>query len=444
MEPRPHQEFRVSNGSAITSSIEQSQPESRSLSSGSQLCATCQQLDLSINDFLRIQTDGRKGGYLGREDKYIGFYDEIMERTYCPLCRLVARAVCNEPTYGLLSRGGMQRSSTRYKIYLHTKVAGGCMFAPQSPYTFWLFIKTEPEIEEIHHWWSFLVMLGESAPPAVSDILLARRLEPQIDIACIRRWLGECTEQHKKCSKPWWVEEERSESLSTFRVIDVHEQRVVWITRSKKYAALSYVWGTTAPFRATKANMVALEQEGGLRSVASQIPKTILDAMRLVEDLGESYLWVDSLCLVQDDDIGLLSMIEKMDVIYSNAHFAIVAASGGNANDGLAGLYQQRGKERQYIEEVRPNLYVALCEDVELQMLKSKYETRAWTYVLSCYLWNARHLKLIGVDDSDFKNVFSRGGKSSFGIQECSCNAKRKPIVKTSTKDARYHTGILV
>ena len=167
------------------------------------------------------------------------------------------------------------------------------MFAPQGGYTFWLFIQTEPKIEEVPIQWSFFVMLGESAPPAMSDILLARRLELQIDLGRIRRWLGECTEQHKKCSKPWWVQGEHSELLSTFRVIDVHKQRVVWITRSNKYAVLSYVWGTTAVFRATKANMVALEQEGGLRRVASQIPKTILDAMRLVEDLGERYLWVD-------------------------------------------------------------------------------------------------------------------------------------------------------
>ncbi|KAK4168866.1 hypothetical protein QBC43DRAFT_284117 [Cladorrhinum sp. PSN259] len=57
------------------------------------------------------------------------------------------------------------------------------------------------------------------------------------------------------------------------------------------------------PFEALQSNIVALQQKGALITVGATtapLPQTILDAIRITNLLGERYLWVDRLCIVQD------------------------------------------------------------------------------------------------------------------------------------------------
>jgi hypothetical protein len=71
------------------------------------------------------------------------------------------------------------------------------------------------------------------------------------------------------------------------------------------------------------------------------IPRTILDAMRLVESLGERYLWVDSLCIIQDDEVFKYEEVNDMASIYVNACVTIVAARGKDSNFGLRGVLRR-------------------------------------------------------------------------------------------------------
>lgn len=65
--------------------------------------------------------------------------------------------------------------------------------------------------------------------------------------------------------------------------------------------------------------------------------------------LGFRYLWNDSLCIVQDDEIDIDSQIDKMDAMNSQADLTIVAGSGAHADVGLPGVsvsrrFSQRSK----------------------------------------------------------------------------------------------------
>ncbi len=62
------------------------------------------------------------------------------------------------------------------------------------------------------------------------------------------------------------------------------------------------------------------------------------DAIKFTEMIGERYLWVDRLCIVQDDFEAKHAQIHNMGPIYANAYFTKVAALGTSADYGLRGI----------------------------------------------------------------------------------------------------------
>ena len=67
------------------------------------------------------------------------------------------------------------------------------------------------------------------------------------------------------------------------------------------------------------------------------LPRTIRDSITFTDRIGETYLWVDSLCIVQDDEDEKREHLQNMGSIYANACFTLVAAEG-TAFSGLRGL----------------------------------------------------------------------------------------------------------
>nr|PNR53869.1 hypothetical protein PHYPA_007544 [Physcomitrium patens] len=82
--------------------------------------------------------------------------------------------------------------------------------------------------------------------------------------------------------------------------------------------------------------MARLREDGGVSVVTS---KSIVDAISLVEIFGLEYLWVDALCIIQDDDEDRKTQIANMDVVFTCAVLTIVSAAGSDANGGLPGIF---------------------------------------------------------------------------------------------------------
>jgi hypothetical protein len=106
------------------------------------------------------------------------------------------------------------------------------------------------------------------------------------------------------------------------------------------YVTLSYVWGNVKNLTNTKAKLSILKKPCSLLDlkVLEKLPNTIKGAMNLVEYLGERYLWVDALCIIQDDDEWKYHQINNMASIYTNYYLTIIAADADDANYGLRGL----------------------------------------------------------------------------------------------------------
>ena len=203
----------------------------------------------------------------------------------------------------------------------------------------------------------------------------------KINVPLVTMWLHECENQHGiKCSKHGWSVVMRKPSF--LRVIDVQENCIVEVANPEecRYAALSYVWGGVQHLQLQRYNKAELMEKNGLKVYDWAISKTILDAMTVVQQIGERYLWVDSMCILQDDDDSeKLKQINSMDQIYGSALFTIVAADATNADVGLEGVRRGSRSVVQLAEEVRPSFHIMAPLVTPQHLDKSPWNMRAWT-----------------------------------------------------------------
>jgi hypothetical protein len=206
-----------------------------------------------------------------------------------------------------------------------------------------------------------------------------RYVAAQASIPLIRAWLHQCESMHGKDCMPSSrlpVERDREPTF----VVDVIQSCLVDTPPQCRYVALSYVWGTAPVFRHLIENTRDLRKINSLRSLP--IPATIRDAITLVHATGERYLWVDSICIIQNDLKMQQAEIMRMGSIYSRALFTIIAAYGDHANCGLPGV------EHGTREQVQRILKLGGCElltVIDIHKTPSgidgtTWAQRAWTF----------------------------------------------------------------
>lgn len=98
-----------------------------------------------------------------------------------------------------------------------------------------------------------------------------------------------------------------------------------------KYVALSYCWGGDQVYKTTSERLPAYS----LSIQWDILPKTIQHAVKVTSALDIKYIWVDSLCIIQDDDNDKAREIASMPNIYNEATVTIVAAAAKSAGEGF-------------------------------------------------------------------------------------------------------------
>lgn len=98
-----------------------------------------------------------------------------------------------------------------------------------------------------------------------------------------------------------------------------------------EYLTLSYVWGGDQIHKTTTANLSSYEQ--GI--AASLLHSTIRDAIYVTHMLGFRWLWIDSLCIIQDSDEDKAHEIGRMHHIYRYSHLTIMAASANGVSESF-------------------------------------------------------------------------------------------------------------
>ncbi|KAF8972430.1 heterokaryon incompatibility protein-domain-containing protein [Flammula alnicola] len=188
-----------------------------------------------------------------------------------------------------------------------------------------------------------------------------------------------------------------TDAIPSFRLIDVEDNCIISAPKNPKYAALSYLWGQADFLKTLKRNVDTLSQPGALMrpEFREKMSRTVLDAMQVVRELNLRYLWVDSLCMIQDDaTAGHADSVSKMDIVYGASFITIIAATGVDANAGLPGVRPGTRGQRQCVEEIAPGFRLAFKEFYQNYIKDSVYYTRAWPFQEQ--LFTPRSLIFIG------------------------------------------------
>jgi hypothetical protein len=171
-------------------------------------------------------------------------------------------------------------------------------------------------------------------------------------LATIKLWLHECVHSHDNCQR---LASEKHTGSSPTRLIelrDLADPRLILsegVTNEDRlcYATLSHRWHNAENMpRLLEVNYLTFQKGISL----SSLPKVFCDAMEICRYLGIRYLWIDALCLIQDDPADCEREIASMGDIYANAYVNLGATGAAEKQErGLCYQSEQEGKLPFYL-----------------------------------------------------------------------------------------------
>ncbi|RAL02647.1 uncharacterized protein BO80DRAFT_472073 [Aspergillus ibericus CBS 121593] len=156
-----------------------------------------------------------------------------------------------------------------------------------------------------------------------------------IDFAPVRDWLAYCEgdSNHAGCKglPCQWV----AIPGTTFKLIDLEERCIVVAPDKCDYLVLGCVPKGSDSLRLTRETRRTLARPGGLTASWPEISKTVQDAILVCKVLGERFLWVDCLCIMQDDSRDQKFQNLRLPQIYAQAKCLLAPVSAETTDDRL-------------------------------------------------------------------------------------------------------------
>ncbi|KAK5659453.1 hypothetical protein OQA88_654 [Cercophora sp. LCS_1] len=149
-------------------------------------------------------------------------------------------------------------------------------------------------------------------------------------LARLKSWLDKCMSEHRNC--------QFHESKLPTRVIDVgspstEPRLMLSYGKLGRWVALSHCWGGSIPIRTEQDSIERHKQSLPF----STLPPTFQDAILITRALGIPYIWIDSLCIIQDSPDDWLSESGLMHSVYRDAVLTIAAEAAASSNEGIRG-----------------------------------------------------------------------------------------------------------
>lgn len=109
-------------------------------------------------------------------------------------------------------------------------------------------------------------------------------------------------------------------------------------TIAAPYACLSYCLGADLDGVVTTKKANLQEHQAGI--MISTLPKTVQDAATICLRLGIRYLWVDALCIIQDDAEDWKAESARMGDIFSRSHITLAAHRASSCKQDFLGEHR--------------------------------------------------------------------------------------------------------
>lgn len=210
--------------------------------------------------------------------------------------------------------------------------------------------------------------------------------EPHERLSILKTWLHECHDHHEGCRS---AHNANRRDVLPKRVLDLNgspdtpstpiDIKIRLRTTSNgelgKYIALSYCWGSETKHHFTTTRENIHQHKDGIDF--KSLPLTQREAVLVTLYLGIRYLWIDSLCILQDcpKDWGVEAA--NMSAIYANAELTLAATASHNPQGGL-------------LEPLQCARFVPIDDDDDVAVIRMQthmdvdspsepLNTRAWT-----------------------------------------------------------------
>lgn len=200
-------------------------------------------------------------------------------------------------------------------------------------------IRTDPESDIYHR---------HQVPITATELPASTGADACFDT--IRAWMKTCVENHTNCREGLRSSStEKSLPTRLIEILDDDQLRLIHTLSNDcpsevQYNTLSYRWNTQEDPKLLLSNVT---QWTRCRST-NTLPPVFQDAIAITRRLGILYIWIDALCIIQDNVDDWRSESALIGQVYQNSYLnlaasaAAAAAAAASTKAGTVGLYMKR------------------------------------------------------------------------------------------------------
>ncbi|KAJ8060715.1 hypothetical protein OCU04_011020 [Sclerotinia nivalis] len=305
--------------------------------------------------------------------------------------------------------------SDDYLYFEHHKRYDGLVAAASSGCELCLVLQQHCEEEEIESFWRddaltreqiFRTMEAEDQLKFVEGVRIGQFVldgnlasETNFDIA--RGWMNTCILEHSKSKCPSFEDKLLPSRVISVGAKDTDPFLILTNGVKGKYIALSHCWGGQIDTSLTTSNLQSLQNKIKM----SNLPANFRDAVLITRALRIEFLWIDSLCIIQDSKYDWEVESKNMGDVYRNCVLTIAAAAAAyKAADGILHNPTQRRHDTKpklkLSKDSGPDDVVEIVgasrqqEDLQTLCSSGPLQSRAWTLqekiLSSRILWYGR------------------------------------------------------
>ncbi|THV49914.1 hypothetical protein BGAL_0173g00100 [Botrytis galanthina] len=324
------------------------------------LCKVCDRLN--VTDLLKLAKANNTSRKIWNRDGYLYFkhhkrYDDLVTAASsgCELCLFLQQQYEEEEIFKSVTREQefrmMEAKNRPMNLRVEIKASHldcGQLFEEGKVFDHLTFRHWESGVVDGTTFMFSILQTPKDQPKFIDDTRIGQFIvdedlasDTNFDIA--RGWMNTCIVEHSQTKCPSF-----EDKVLPSRVIDVGLEDTnpsLFVTNGLrgKWIALSHCWGGQIETILTTSNLQSLQKEIKMPS----LPANFRDAILITRALGFQFLWIDSLCIIQDSkyDWGIES--KKMGDIYRNAVLTIAAAAAHKAADGMLHTQSQISRGMQ-------------------------------------------------------------------------------------------------